>query len=575
MMVDDMNRVPTRHGNLMVPVLKVRITRFNTIITSLKALDESFSSRNHVRKFLRALPTKWRLKVTEIKESKDLSTLPLDELIDKLNVYEVVLEKDSEAFKVKKEKYKSLALKARKVSSDEEESCSGSDEDYAMAVRDFKKFFRRRRKFVRQPYEDKKSFQKIKYEKKGKEDRRCFKCGCWSESDEEEESKRDEICLMALDNNEAKNELLNNEACALRKRLEQLEKNKEVSVECESCFDLRSKVNSLSLKLASFESSSYFFQEMIENQRSLKDKHGIGFTKGIASTSKTKIEKLGHVDEKTSTIELRLVPPPDNQTIIGNKWAFKNKLDENGVVSRNKARLVAQGYNQIEGIDFDETYAPIARVESLRILFANAYAHDFKLFQVGVKSAFLNGFINKEFYVAQPPSFVNLTMYSNSKRLFMVLNKHPKLGTINSKPSFLIISELNFFLGSQIKQLEDGIFFNQTKYIKEMLKKFGLEDSKPIKTPMSSETKFTRDKDRESVNDIKYRGMIGSLLYLTATRSDIMFSIYLCVCFQEDPKTSHLEAIMYETMLIAKAQVVCAHSWDVASHRGSPRNKPP
>ncbi|GKC98423.1 retrovirus-related pol polyprotein from transposon TNT 1-94 [Tanacetum coccineum] len=89
-----------------------------------------------------------------------------------------------------------------------------------------------------------------------------------------------------------------------------------------------------------------------------------------------------------------LVAPPDNQTIIGIKWVFKNKLDENGVVSRNKARLVAQGYNQQEGIDFDKTYAPIARLESIRILLAYACVHDFKLFQMDVKSAFLNDFIN-------------------------------------------------------------------------------------------------------------------------------------------------------------------------------------
>nr|GEU50738.1 UBN2 domain-containing protein [Tanacetum cinerariifolium] len=133
--------------------------RFNTIITSLKALDESFSSRNHVRKFLRALSTKWRPKVTAIEESKDLSTLPLDELIGNLKVYEVVLQKDSEASKNKKDKYKSLALKEKKVSSDEEVSCSDSDdEEYAMPVRDFKKFFKRRGKFVRQPHEDKKNF---------------------------------------------------------------------------------------------------------------------------------------------------------------------------------------------------------------------------------------------------------------------------------------------------------------------------------------------------------------------------------------------------------------------------------
>ncbi|GKC24434.1 retrovirus-related pol polyprotein from transposon TNT 1-94 [Tanacetum coccineum] len=132
-----------------------------------------------------------------------------------------------------------------------------------------------------------------------------------------------------------------------------------------------------------------------------------------------------------------LVPPPNNETIIGTKWVFKNKSDENGVVSQNKARLVAQGYNLQEGIDFDETYAPI-----------------FEMSMMG---------------------------------------------------------ELNFFLGLQIKQLEDGMFFNQSKYIKEMLKKFGLEDSKPIKTPMSSETKLIWDEDGESVDDTKYRGMIGAI----------------------------------------------------------------
>ncbi|GJZ30930.1 retrovirus-related pol polyprotein from transposon TNT 1-94 [Tanacetum coccineum] len=102
-----------------------------------------------------------------------------------------------------------------------------------------------------------------------------------------------------------------------------------------------------------------------------------------------------------------LVPQPRNMTIIGTKWVFRNKLDENGIVSRNKARLVAQGYNQQEGIDYDETYAPVARLESIRILLAYACALDFKLFQMDVKSAFLNGFINEEVYVAQPPGFID------------------------------------------------------------------------------------------------------------------------------------------------------------------------
>ncbi|GJY72974.1 retrovirus-related pol polyprotein from transposon TNT 1-94 [Tanacetum coccineum] len=106
-------------------------------------------------------------------------------------------------------------------------------------------------------------------------------------------------------------------------------------------------------------------------------------------------------------LENELVPQPRNMTIIGTKWVFRNKLDENGIVSQNKDRLVAQGYNQQEGIDYDETYAPVARLESIIILLAYACALDFKLFQMDVKSAFLNGFINEEVYVAQPPGFID------------------------------------------------------------------------------------------------------------------------------------------------------------------------
>ncbi|GJZ18956.1 retrovirus-related pol polyprotein from transposon TNT 1-94 [Tanacetum coccineum] len=112
-----------------------------------------------------------------------------------------------------------------------------------------------------------------------------------------------------------------------------------------------------------------------------------------------------------------LVPNPMDMTIIGTKWVFRNKLDENGVVSRNKARLVAQGYNQQEGIDYDETYAPVARLESIRILLAYACALDFKLFQMDVKSAFLNGFINEEVYVAQPSGFIDFAKPNHVYRL--------------------------------------------------------------------------------------------------------------------------------------------------------------
>ncbi|GJQ91861.1 copia protein [Tanacetum coccineum] len=450
--------------------------RFNTIIISLKSLDESFSSRNHVRKFLRARPTKWRPKVTAIEESKDLSTLPLDELIGNLKVYKVVLEKDSEASKIKEEKYKSLALKVRKVSSDEEESCSGSDEKYAMAVRDFKKFFRKRGKFVRQPYDDKKNIRKSKEEKKGKEERRCFKCGdpnhfisncpkhsfndqkafvggCWSNSEEGDDSK-DEICLMALDNNEVRLKV-------------KLEPNEWI------------KYNGCS------------------------------------------------------------------RHMTGNKYLFSTyeaiNGDENGVVSRHKARLVAQGYNQQEGIDFDKTYALVARLESIRILLAYAYAHDFKLFQMDAKSTFLNGFISEEVYVSQPPSFVDFekpTHVFKLKKALYGLKQAPKAWydrlksfLLNHKYTMGLVDNTLFtkkrdshMISVQI-YVDDIIFrsicqdlcddFSKIMYdefemsmMGEINFYLGLEDSKPIKSPMSFETKLNWDEDEESVDDTKYRGMI-------------------------------------------------------------------
>ncbi|GJT98443.1 zf-CCHC domain-containing protein [Tanacetum coccineum] len=197
--------------------------KFNTIITSLKALDEGFSSKNCVRKFLRALHPKWRAKVTAIEESKNLTTLPLDELIGNLKVYEEVIKKDFETVKGKKEQSRSLALKVKKEVSDEDSSSSDSeDEEYAMAVKEFKKFFKRRGRFVRQPRGDRKTFQRSRNDGYGKSERKCFRCGdpnhligecskppknndqrafiggAWSDNGEDEVGKtKDETCLVA------------------------------------------------------------------------------------------------------------------------------------------------------------------------------------------------------------------------------------------------------------------------------------------------------------------------------------------------------------------------------------------
>nr|GEX35437.1 zf-CCHC domain-containing protein/UBN2 domain-containing protein [Tanacetum cinerariifolium] len=202
--------------------------KFNTIITSQKTLDEGFSSKNCVRKFLRALHPKWRAKVTAIEESKNLTILSLDELIRNLKVCEEVIKKDSETVKKQKRTSRSIALKARKESSDDDSSNSDSeDEEYATSVKDFKKFFKRQGRFIRQPHEERKSFQRNKDDKNGQGERKCFKCGdpnhlvgecpklsryqnqkafvegSWSDSDEDEKKKtNDEKCLMAKASNE-------------------------------------------------------------------------------------------------------------------------------------------------------------------------------------------------------------------------------------------------------------------------------------------------------------------------------------------------------------------------------------
>ncbi|GJW72314.1 zf-CCHC domain-containing protein [Tanacetum coccineum] len=202
--------------------------RFNTIIASLKALDEGFSRKNYVWKFLRALRPKWRVKVTAIKESKDLTSLTIDELIGNLKVYDVIIKKDSEMVKDKREQSRSLALKAKKKSSDDDSSTSESeDQEYAMAVKEFKKFFKSRGRFLRQPRDERKSLQRSRDDKNSKSERKCFRCGdsnhlirecpkpprnnnqrafiggAWSDSGEDEEEKtKDETCLVAQASNE-------------------------------------------------------------------------------------------------------------------------------------------------------------------------------------------------------------------------------------------------------------------------------------------------------------------------------------------------------------------------------------
>ncbi|GJY80563.1 zf-CCHC domain-containing protein [Tanacetum coccineum] len=320
--------------------------RFNTIITSLKALDEGYSSKNYVRKFLRALHPKWRAKVTTIEESKDLTSLSLDELIGN--------------------------LKAKKESSDEEYSTFESeDEEYDIAVRDFKKFFKRRGRFVRQPQNDKKTFQRSRDDKNGKSERKCFRCGdpnhligecpkpprdknqrafvggSWSDSGKEDDEKiQDETCLVAQAPNEVcsessyfsdenssiddlgldneydklckmslkiitKNKRLKatrnsqeNEHREFKTKLYTLDKNKGVDLDCVKCHTLKIKNEKLKeefTRLNRFEKSTHCLNEMLSNQKPSGDKLGLGFNSFEASSSGTKEIKFMKAQKKVTS----------------------------------------------------------------------------------------------------------------------------------------------------------------------------------------------------------------------------------------------------------------------------------
>jgi hypothetical protein len=290
------------------------------------------------------------------------------------------------------------------------------------------------------------------------------------------------------------------------------------------------------------------------------------------------------------------------QNVVGNKWVFCNKQEEFRVVTRNKARLVAKGYLQVKGLDFEEIFAPVVRLESIHILLAYATHHDFKLDQMDVKSAFLNGSIKEEVYVEKPPGFEDQEypnhVYKLHKPLyglkqaprawyeclrdFLTQNGFKKgnadstlftrkidnelfmcqiyvddiiFGSTNQsfcdefskimtdRFEMSMMGELKFFLQFQIKQLEDGTFLSQTKYTQYIVKKFGMDKAKPIKTPMGTNEHLDLDMGGKSVNQRAYRSIIGSLLYLCASSPDIMLSVCMCAIFQAASKECHMRVV--------------------------------
>ncbi|CAL5381550.1 unnamed protein product [Camellia sinensis] len=302
--------------------------------------------------------------------------------------------------------------------------------------------------------------------------------------------------------------------------------------------------------------------------------------------------------EKNHTWEL--MEKPQNRKIIGVKWVFRTKLNADGSVNKYKARLVVKGYAQIYGVDFSETFAPVARLDTIRLLLAIAAQKDWKIYQLDVKSAFLNGFLQEEIYVEQPEGFV---MQGHEDKVYLLkkalygLKQAPRawysridshllsLGFVKSLSEFTLyvkeatdlivvsvyvddllitgsnedlvkefkaemlkvfemtdLGMMSYFLGMEVKQRQHEVFICQQKYAKEILKKFHMEDCKATSTPMNQKEKFSKDDGVDKVDEGLYRSLIGCLMYLTATRPDIMHAVSLLSRFMHCASEVHFQA---------------------------------
>ncbi|GJS98863.1 retrovirus-related pol polyprotein from transposon TNT 1-94 [Tanacetum coccineum] len=296
-----------------------------------------------------------------------------------------------------------------------------------------------------------------------------------------------------------------------------------------------------------------------------------------------------------------LVDRPLCKNVINLKWLWKNKRDEENTIIRNKSRLVAKGYAQKEGIDFEESFAPVARLEAVRLFIAYAAHKSFTVYQMDVKTAFLYGPLKEEVYVNQPDGFVDPyhpdKVYRLKKALYglkqaprawydelsnflvsngfskgsidptLFITKHgedillvqiyvddiifgstnPKLSKrfgklMHSKFDMSMMGELKFFLGIQIHQSPRGIFINQAKYAQEILKKHGMTSCDSIGTPMATKH-LDADLSGTPSDQTKYRSMVGALMYLTASRPDIVHATCYCARYQAKPTEKHLTAV--------------------------------
>nr|GEU48183.1 hypothetical protein [Tanacetum cinerariifolium] len=227
-----------------------------------------------------------------------------------------------------------------------------------------------------------------------------------------------------------------------------------------------------------------------------------------------------------------LVPRPDQVMAITLKWIYKVKFDELGGILKNKARLVARDYRQEKGIDFEESFAPVARLEAIRIFLAFA-AHK-------------NMDNPNHVYKLKKALYYDMLSLFLLSQDFSKGSVDPTLFTRRNGNDLLLMSMMGkilFFLGLQISQSPRGIFINQSKYALELLKKYGFESCDPVDTPMVEKSKLGEDREGKVVDPSHYRGMIGTLLYLTASRPNLQFAICMCARYQARPTEKHVHAV--------------------------------
>lgn len=308
--------------------------------------------------------------------------------------------------------------------------------------------------------------------------------------------------------------------------------------------------------------------------------------------------------ERNKTWEL--VPLPQGKVPIAVKWVFRINLKPNGSIAKHKARLVAKGFMQREGFDYSEVFAPVARFETVRLIVSLASWHGWKLWQLDVKSAFLNGPLEEEVYVSQPPGFevadsdgkalrlrkalyglkqaprawnkridsfltqtgfrkctvehgVYIKVISNSDVLLLCLYVDDLVITgsneteieklkLNLKSEFEMsdLGELAYFLGIEFLQTKKGVVMHQKKYVSEILKRFNMIDCNPVTVPVEGNLKLEFSENEASVDATLFRQLVGCLRFICHSRPEISYGVGLVSRFLAQPKQSHLAAARRE-----------------------------